>query len=78
VRELKKSATAWVHDEIPHGGKFAWQSGYGAFTVSASSRDAVKEYIVNQEEHHRVRLFREEYILMLENAGVSYDDRYLD
>jgi REP element-mobilizing transposase RayT len=78
VRELKKSATAWVHDEIPDGGKFAWQSGYAAFTVSASSRDAVKEYIANQEEHHRVRSFREEYILMLEKAGVSYDPRYLD
>jgi REP element-mobilizing transposase RayT len=78
VRELKKSATAWVHDGIDRDGKFAWQNGYAAFTVSATSRDAVREYIANQEEHHRVKSFREEFVAMLEKAGIAYDPRFLD
>ena len=78
VRDLKKSSTSWVRDEIPRSEKFSWQNGYAAFSVSASSRDTVKQYISNQAEHHRVRSFREEYILMLEKAGVAYDVRYLD
>jgi putative transposase len=78
VREMKKAGTAWVHQEIPDAGKFTWQSGYGAFTVSAGSCDAVKDYIARQEEHHRVRSFREEYMLMLEKSGVTYDPKYMD
>jgi REP element-mobilizing transposase RayT len=78
VRELKKSATAWVHHEIELGEKFAWQNGYAAFTVSATSRQAVRDYIVGQEEHHRVKSFHEEFVAMLEKAGISYDPRFLD
>ena len=78
MRELKKASTSWVHEHVEHGGKFAWQGGYAAFTVSATSRDAVKEYIAGQEEHHRVKSFREEFVAMLEKAGIVYDPRYLD
>jgi REP-associated tyrosine transposase len=76
VRELKKASAAWVHDEI--GEEFAWQEGYAAFTVSATAREAVKKYIANQEEHHRIRSYREDLIEMLGMAGVEYDVRYLD
>ena len=77
MREVKKAASIWVHDElrIP---PFAWQEGYAAFTVSATARESVRRYIVNQEEHHRARSFREEVIEMLEKAGVAYDPKYLD
>lgn len=78
VRDLKKAGTTWIQDAIPGGKKFAWQNGYAAFTVSATSRKAVREYIANQEEHHRTRSFREEYIAMLEKAGISYDPKYFD
>ena len=78
VRELKKSATAWVHGQADPSGKFAWQSGYAAFTVSATSRPAVCEYILHQEEHHRVKSFREELEAMLAKAGVPYDPKFLD
>ncbi len=78
VRELKKASTVWVHAHIPNGGKFSWQTGYAAFSVSATSRRAVREYIGNQEEHHRVRSFREEWVTMLEKAGISYDPRFID
>ena len=77
LRELKKISSSWVHDEI--GARcFAWQDGYAAFTVSATSREAVRHYIANQEEHHRVKTFREELIEMLKKAEIEYDARYLD
>lgn len=77
LRELKKASCVWVHEEIGLR-SFAWQEGYAAFTVSATSRRAVRKYVANQEEHHRVRPFREELIEMLEKAGVEYDAKYLD
>ena len=77
MRELKKASSAWVHEEIgPRG--FAWQEGYAAFTVSATVRDAVREYISDQEEHHLLKQFREEFVKLREKAGVEYDSRYLD
>jgi hypothetical protein len=57
---------------------FAWQEGYAAFTLSSTSRPAVREYIAHQEEHHRRQSFREELIAMLEKAGIEYDPKYLD
>jgi REP element-mobilizing transposase RayT len=77
VRELKKASSVWVHDELKLP-SFAWQEGYAAFTVSATARDAVRDYIAHQEEHHRGKTFREELVGMLERAGVEYDARYLD
>lgn len=78
VRDLKKSATSWVRDTIEHGDKFSWQNGYAAFSVSVTSRKAVREYIGNQEEHHRTKSFREEWIAMLDKAEIPYDPKYLD
>ncbi len=77
VREIKRCSSLWIHEELRlHS--FAWQSGYSAFTVSASARDAVMRYIENQEEHHRTRSFRDELVEFLSRAGVEYDPRYLD
>jgi REP element-mobilizing transposase RayT len=76
LREIKSVSSTWVHEEI--GVKnFAWQEGYGAFTVSASRLESVRQYIENQEEHHRTRTFREEYVELLRRSGVEYDERYL-
>jgi len=77
MRELKKTSSTWVHEEIGLRA-FAWQEGYAAFTVSATARDGVRHYIANQEEHHRAKSFREELIEMLEKAGIEYDPKYLD
>jgi REP element-mobilizing transposase RayT len=77
LRELKKASSVWVHEEIGLR-SFAWQEGYAAFTVSATSRDAVRHYIASQEEHHRVKSFREELVEMLNKAGIEYDPKYLD
>lgn len=76
MRELKKSSSSWVRESHLRG--FHWQEGYAAFTVSASAKDSVKRYIANQEEHHRVKSFREELIGFLKKSGVEFDERYLD
>src|SRR3954454_12063963 len=65
MRELKKASSVWVHEHIGEKA-FAWQEGYAAFTASATARDAVRQYIANQEEHHRRKTFREELVEMLE------------
>jgi putative transposase len=77
LRDLKKSSSAWVHDEIAVS-NFAWQEGYAACTVSPTALDQVRRYIINQEEHHRKKSYREELIEFLEIAGVQYDPQYLD
>jgi len=74
MRVLKSKSTAWVNNEIKPEMAFAWQEGYGAFTVSLSEMEAVTRYIQNQEEHHRVRSFKEEFILFLDKHEVSYDE----
>jgi putative transposase len=76
VREIKTASSKWVHETI--GMRiFSWQEGYGAFTVSASNRDAVCKYILNQEEHHRTKSFQEEYLELLKRAGIQYEEKYL-
>jgi len=76
MRELKKSSSVWAGEN--HCRAFQWQEGYAAFTVSASAIESAQQYIANQEEHHRVRSFREELIEFLEKSGVAYDPQYLD
>jgi REP element-mobilizing transposase RayT len=77
LRDLKRASSEWVHVNISLPG-FAWQEGYGAFTVSASNRDDVAAYIARQEEHHRKRTFREEYVEFLRKSGVEFDERFVD
>jgi putative transposase len=77
MRDLKRGSSEWVHDTIKDR-PFAWQEGYGAFTVSATVRDEVKLYIARQEEHPRTRTFREEYLEFLRGGGVEFDERFVD
>jgi REP element-mobilizing transposase RayT len=77
VRELKKASSIWIHHEIGTR-SFAWQEGYAAFTISATSSEAVRQYIRKQEEHHRKRSYREEVQEMLTKAGVAFEPRYLE
>ena len=76
VRDIKTASSEWVHQEIKMA-MFSWQEGYGAFTVSASQLDVVKQYIANQTEHHRKKSFHEEYREMLVKSGVAFDEKYL-
>ena len=76
MREVKSESSLWIHRELRMP-LFAWQEGYGGFTVSASHVETVRRYIMRQEEHHRVRTFQEEYVAMLQRGLVEYDERYL-
>ena len=76
LRDLKADSSEWVHKEIRKK-LFAWQKGYGAFSVSPSSIEGVKQYVLNQKKHHRRKTFQEEYIELLEAAGIEYDEKYL-
>lgn len=77
VRELKKSSNEWVREKQRFSA-FRWQEGYAAFTVSPTARDPIRDYIANQKEHHAKRVYREELIQMLQQAGIDYDEKYLD
>ncbi|MEM9556655.1 MAG: IS200/IS605 family transposase [Acidobacteriota bacterium] len=76
LRAIKSDSSAWVSRRHPDR-FFAWQRGYGAFTVSASQVEVVRRYIRNQEAHHGQWSFEEEYLQMLERHGVEYDERFL-
>ncbi len=75
MRELKKVSSTWASEKIAG---FAWQEGYAALTVSASSVDNVRRYIRNQEEHHRRQSYRDEVLTLLRRSGVEVDERYFD
>jgi len=77
VRKIKANSSRWVNDGRESRRRFAWQSGYGAFSVSESQAGAVKQYIARQKEHHRRRTFREELVELLQKHGVEFDERYL-
>jgi putative transposase len=78
LRDLKANSSGWMHDVFPDLKDFSWQNGYGAFTVSASQIDKVKEYIANQEKHHqKIGSFRDEFIKLLRANKIEFDEKYL-
>jgi REP element-mobilizing transposase RayT len=77
IRDLKANSSGWVHETWPARAAFAWQRGYGIFSVSESNVEAVREYIRNQEEHHRQMTFEDEYLALLRKHHVEYDLRYV-
>jgi REP element-mobilizing transposase RayT len=74
---IKASSSKWINEQGFVKGKFFWQSGYGAFSHSRSQRNGVINYIMTQEEHHKFKTFKEEYIKMLNDFEVEYQDNYL-
>jgi putative transposase len=77
VREVKASSSKFINEEKFVRGKFYWQEGFGAFSYSRSQIDAVAKYILNQEQHHSIKSFKDEYVALLNRFEVEYDDRYL-
>lgn len=77
VREIKAVSSKFINDKRWIKGKFNWQEGYGAFSHSHSQIDSVVKYIRSQKEHHGKQSFKEEYLEMLKNNDVKYDDKYL-
>ncbi len=78
MRDLKANSTGWMHDVFPEMKDFTWQRGYGAFTVSSSQVKTVRDYIANQEEHHKKNgSFRDEFIKLLRVNEIEFDEKYL-
>lgn len=77
VRDIKAGSSKFINDNHWVKGKFNWQDGFGAFSYSRNQIDSVVKYILNQEEHHKTQRFREEYLGLLEEFGIEYDEKYL-
>jgi REP element-mobilizing transposase RayT len=77
VEDIKKSSSKWIKTQPTGAADFAWQNGYGCFSVSHSNLKPVKDYIAGQREHHRKRTFQEELRALLDKHGVDYDERYI-
>ena len=77
LQRIKGGSSKWVHEEFPDRRGFAWQEGYGAFSIGVSQIDVTKQYIRNQHEHHRRKTFEEEYIEFLDRHEIEYDRQYV-
>jgi putative transposase len=77
VEVMKKSSSKWIKGQGPEFSAFAWQAGYGAFSVSESNLLAVRDYVADQREHHRKQSFQDEFRALLEKHGVTFDEHYV-
>ena len=74
IQNLKAHSSRWMKEDVPG---FAWQEGYGAFSVSESNRETVMDYIASQAEHHHKWTYEQEFATLVRKAGLEYDPRYL-
>ncbi len=77
MRTLKANSSSWVKSKFPSLRDFAWQEGYGWFSVSRSNVDQVIGYIDGQKEHHRKVPFKEEFMTFLKRHEIEYDERFV-
>ncbi len=77
ARDIKNNSSNFINQQRFLKGKFSWQEGYGVFSYAHSQIDNVYQYIVSQEEHHRKKNFKEEYIDFLKRFEIEYNEKYL-
>jgi len=77
VKDIKLASSRFIKDNNLIPDFIGWQNGYGAFTYSISAKQTLIAYIQNQEEHHKVKSFREEFIQLLKDNGIDFDEKYL-
>ncbi|MCK6621788.1 MAG: IS200/IS605 family transposase [Calditrichaceae bacterium] len=77
VKEVKRSSTNFINEQRWFPGKFAWQEGYGAFSYGQSQLQTIIGYIRDQETHHQSKNFREEYLSLLKNFEVEFDEKWI-
>lgn len=77
MEEVKKSSSKWIKTKGEKYRRFAWQEGYGAFSIGESNVEALKKYITGQKAHHRAKPFETEFLEILEKYGVKHDPRYI-
>jgi len=78
LRNVKQRSSAWIHETFPELRAFAWQEGYGGFTVSRSQMESVAAYIRDQKEHHKKMNSLDEFKEFLRKNGIEYDPKYLE
>ena len=76
IRDMKRDSSKWVKAEQPRLADFHWQAGYGAFSISPAHVDALKQYIADQEQHHRQETFQDEFRRLCKKYGLEIDERY--
>lgn len=77
VQKIKGPSSKWLNDEFFEHRDFAWQAGYGAFSIGQSGLKNAVRYIQNQKEHHAYKSFKEEFLTLLHAYNVKYDEQYL-
>jgi putative transposase len=77
LRELKRESSKWLKTKSADLSDFHWQDGYGAFSVSPSHVEPLKQYIAEQEQHHSRESFQDEYRRLLRKYGLEWDERYV-
>ena len=77
VKELKRVSSHWIKQREPSLNIFAWQGGYGAFSVSASAIEKTREYIANQGDHHKKQTFQDEYRAFLTKYNLQWDEQFV-
>jgi len=77
MQKIKANSSGWLNNQSYVKHRFAWQSGYGAFSYSRSHLNNVYQYILNQETHHQKKAFKDEYLELLKSFAIEYDEKYL-
>ncbi len=77
ISEMKSSSSRWIKTKGDHYRDFAWQGGYGVFSVSRPNLEGAKKYLSHQKKHHKTVTFKEELLAMLQRAQIPYDEKYL-
>ena len=77
IEKVKTNSSKWIKTKGKEFENFYWQNGYGAFSVNPTEIEIVKNYILNQEEHHKKKTFQEEFLAFLKKYDVEYDERYV-
>jgi REP element-mobilizing transposase RayT len=77
VKEVKRGSSLWIKERDRSLSDFAWQGGYGIFSIGFSQLEDVKRYIAGQEEHHLKHTFQDEFRLLLKRYELAYDEQYV-
>jgi REP element-mobilizing transposase RayT len=77
MKQVKQDSSKWINSKGFLNGKFSWQAGYGAFSYSKSEVPNVINYIKNQEQHHKTVTFQDEYLQLLKEFNIEFDERYI-
>jgi REP element-mobilizing transposase RayT len=77
MQAIKANSSRWINEQQFHQSRFEWQEGFGVFSHSISQKATAIRYVLNQREHHRKKVFKEEYFELLRKHGIEFNDAYV-